>query len=119
MFDSAETFWTLATQNYFFEENIFNNAQVRRSDSGRNINSTFILWYNGKSLWYQNFNLKPIRKVGGSQSNVDFDAADSCCLYVTTEKAMNCQSDILSIQNDNWKKNFVLLYDSTSRQDAN
>ena len=54
----------------------------------------------------------------GGQPIVEFVAADTCCLYVTTKKAMNFQDDIPSIPIDNSKEHFVLLFGLTSVQDA-
>ena len=58
------------------------------------------------------------RILRGGQPIVDFDAADSCRLYVTTMKTMNFQDDIASIPIDNFKDNYVLVFDLTSMQDA-
>ena len=54
----------------------------------------------------------------GDQLIVDFDAADKCCLYVTTINSMNFQDDILSIPIDNFEEDYVLVFDVTSIQDA-
>ena len=69
-------------------------------------------------IWYQQFDLRQIRILGGGQPIVDFDAADNCRLYVTRMKAMNFQDDILSIPIDNFKDHYVLVFDLTSMQDA-
>ena len=47
-----------------------------------------------------------------------FDAADNCCLYVTTMRALIFQDEVLSIPIDNSKDNYVLLFDLASMQDA-
>ena len=49
---------------------------------------------------------------------VDFDAADNCCHYVATMKAMNFQHDFPSIPIDDFKDHYVLVLDLTSMQDA-
>ena len=49
---------------------------------------------------------------------VDFDAAEFCCLYVTTMKAMNFQDAIPIIPIDDFKDHYVLVLDLTSMQDA-
>ena len=43
---------------------------------------------------------------------------DNCRLDVTTMKAMNFQNDIPSIQVDNFKDHYVLVFDLTSMQGA-
>ena len=66
----------------------------------------------------QQFGLRQIKILTGGQPIVDFDAADKCCLYVTTLKAMNFQDHIPSLPIGNFKNHFLPAYDLTSRQDA-
>ena len=99
----AKAFIIPARQNQFFQENIFNNAPVRRIAIATNTNFAFTGFYTENPFWYQQFDLRQIRILGGGQPIVDFDAADNCRLYVTTMKAMNFQDDIPSIPNDNFK----------------
>ena len=49
---------------------------------------------------------------------LDFDAADNCCLYVTTTEAMNFQGVFLSNPINNFIDHNVLVFDLTSMQDA-
>ena len=74
----AKTFIIRARQNQFNNENIFNNAPVRRISIAMNINSAFTGSYTEIPLWYQEFHLGQVRILTGSQPNVDFDAADHC-----------------------------------------
>ena len=113
----AKTFIIPARQNQFIQENIFNNAPVRRIAIAMNTNSAFNRSYTETPFWYQQYDLRHIRILRG-QPIVDFDAADKCRLYVTTMKAMNFQDDILSIPIDNFTDLFVLEFDLTSMQDA-
>ena len=85
----AKTFIMPARQNQFIQENTFNNAPVRQIANAMNTNSAFTGSYTENPSWYQQFDLKQIRTLRGNQPTVDFDAADNCCLYVTTMKAMN------------------------------
>ena len=87
----AKTFIFPARQNQFIQENIFNNASVRRIAIAMNTNSTFTGSYTENRFWYQQIDLRQIRILRGGQPIVDFDAADNCRLYVTTMKAMNFQ----------------------------
>ena len=107
-----------ARQNQFIQENIFNNAAVRQIAIAMNTNSAFTGSYTENPFWYQQFELRQIRILRGGQPIVDFDAADSCRLYVTTIKAMNFQDDIPSIPIDNFKDQYVLVFDLNSMQDA-
>ena len=98
----AKTFIISAEQNQFIQENIFNNAPVRRIAIAMNKKSAFTGWYTENPFWYQQFDLRQSRILRGGQPIVDFDAADICCLYVTM-KAMNFQDDISSIPIGNFK----------------
>ena len=68
--------------------------------------------------WYQQFGLRHIGLLRGGQSVVDYDTSDSCRLYVTTMRAMNCNDDLPSIPINNFKDHYVLVFDLTSMQDA-
>ena len=49
---------------------------------------------------------------------MDFDAADNCCLYIMTMRALNFQDGIPSIPIDIFKNHYVLVFDWTSMQHA-
>ena len=114
----AKTFILPARQNQFIQENIFNNAPVRRIAIAMNTNSAFTGSFTENPFSYQQFDLRQIRILRGGQPIVDFDAADISRLYVTTMKAMNFQDDIPSIPIDNLKDHYVLVFDLLSMQDA-
>ena len=114
----AKTFIIPARQNHFIQENIFNNAPIRRIAIAMKTNSAFTGSFFENPFWYQQFEHRQNRLFRGGQPIVKFDAADNCCLYVTKMKAMNFQDEILSIPIDNFKNHFVLVFDLTSMQDA-
>ena len=114
----AKIFFIPARQNQFIQENVFNNAPVRRIAIAMNTNSAITGSSTENPFWYQQFSLRRIRLLGGGQPIVDLDAADNCRFYVTTMKAMNFQDDIPSIPIDNFKDHYVLVFDLTSMQDA-
>ena len=115
---SAKIFIIPARQNQFFQENIFNNAPIRRIANAMNTNSAFNGSFTENPFWYQQFDLRQFRILRKGQPIVDFDTADNCRLYVTTMKAMNFQDDIPSIPIDDFKDQYVLVVDLTSMQDA-
>ena len=82
-------------------------------------NSAFTGSHTENPFWYQQFDLRQLRILRGSQPMADFDAADNCRLYVTAMKVMNFQDDIPSIPIDNFKDHYVLVFDLTSLQDDN
>ena len=114
----AKTFIIPARQNQSIQENIFNNAPIRRIAIAMNTISAFTGSFTENPFWYQQFDLRQIRILRGGQPIVDFDTADNCRLYVTTMKAMNFQDDIPSIPIDDFKDHYVLVFDLTSMQDA-
>ena len=114
----AKTFIIPARQNQFIQENIFNNAPIRRIAIAMNTNSAFTGSFTESPFWYQQFDLRKIRTLRGGQRIVDFDTADNCRLYVTTTKARNFQDDIPSIPIDDFTDHYVLVFDLTSMQDA-
>ena len=114
----AKTFIIPARQNQFIQQNIFNNAPVRRIAIAINTNSAFTGSYTENPFWYQQFEVRQIRKLRGGQPIVDFDTADNCRLYVTTMKVMNFQDDIPSIPIDNFKDHYVLVFELFSMQEA-
>ena len=83
-----------------------------------NTNFAFTGSYTENPFWYQQIDLRQIRILRGGQPIVDFDAADKCCLHLTTLKAMNFQDDIPSIPIDKFKGHYVLVFDLISMQNA-
>ena len=114
----AKTFIIPARQNQFIQENIFNNAPIRRIAIAMNTNSAFTGSFTKNPIWYQQFDLRQLKTLRGGQLISDFHTADNCRLYVTTKKAMNFQDDIPSIPNDDFKDQYVLVFDLTSMQEA-
>ena len=81
-------------------------------------NSAFTASFAENPFWYQQFDLRDIRILRGGQPIVHHDTTDNCRLCVTTMKAMNFQDDIPSIPVDNFRDQYVLVFDLTSMQDA-
>ena len=122
-YNYLETFANLfiipARQNQFLQGNTFNKAPNCRVALAMNTNSAFIGSYTENPFWYQHFDFRQIKSFWRVQPNLDFDAADNCCLYVTTMKAMNFQVDIPSVPIDNFQDSKVLVFDLTSMQNVN
>ena len=83
-----------------------------------NSNSAFTGSCTENPFWYQQFDLRKIRKLRRGQPIVDFDTADNCRLHGTTMRAMNFHDDFPSIPIDDFKDNYVLVFDLTSMQDV-
>ena len=72
----ANNFFLPARQNQFIQEYISNNVPFRRIAIAMNANSAFTGSYAELPFWYQQFNLRQIRKLRGDQSVVNFDVAE-------------------------------------------
>ena len=77
----AKTFIIPARQNQFIQENIFNNAPIRRIAIAMNSNSAFTGFFAENPFWYQQFDLRDIRILRGGQPIVHHDTTDNCRLY--------------------------------------
>ena len=66
----ATTFIIPARQNQFIQENIFNNAPIRRVAIAMNTNSGFTGSFTENPFWYQQFDLRQIRILRGGQQIV-------------------------------------------------
>ena len=114
----AKTFIIPAKQNQFIQENIFNNAPIRRIAIAKNTNSALSGSFTENPFWYEQFDFRQIRILRGGQPIVEYDTSSNCRLYVTTMKAMNFQDDIPSIPLNIFKDHYVLVFVLTSMQDA-
>ena len=72
----AKNFVIPARQNQFTQENIFNDAPVRRIALAMNTNSAFTGFCTENPFWYQKFYLRQIRILRRGQPIVDFDAVE-------------------------------------------
>ena len=61
----AKTFIIPARQNHFIQENLFNNARIRRVAIAMNTNSAFTGSFTENPVWYQQFDLRQIRILRG------------------------------------------------------
>ena len=114
----VKTFIISARQNQFIQENFFNNAPIRRIAIAMNTKSAYTGSFTKNPFWYQHFDPRQARILREGQPIVDFDAADFCCLYVTTMKAKNFQDDIRSIPIDKFKDDYAVVFDLILMQDA-
>ena len=76
----AKTVIIPARQNQFIQENIFNNAPIRRIAIAMNSNSAFTGSFAENPFWYQQFDLRDIRILRGGKPNVHHDTTDNCRL---------------------------------------
>ena len=82
----AKTFIIPGRQKQFTRKNFFNKAPAPGIAITMNTKSAFTGSYTENLFKYQKFGLRQINIIRRGQPIVDSDAADDCCLYVTTMK---------------------------------
>ena len=114
----ARTFIIPSGQNQFIQENVFNNAPIRRVAIAMNTNSAFTGHFQENPFLYQKFGLRELRIVRGDRAIVSVDTTNDCRAYVTTMKAMNFNEEIPASSHNLFQNHYVLVFDLTSLQDA-
>ena len=95
----ARTFIIPSRQNQFIQENVFNNAPIRKITVAMNTNSAVAGSFNENPFNYQQFYLRELRIFrGGSQFSLSpQDTTSPCHPYVTTMKEMQFNEDFLAL----------------------
>ena len=96
---NALTFIIPSGQNQFIQENVFNNAPIRRPAIAMNTNSAFTGNFQENPFHYEKFGLRELRIVRRDRAIVSLDATNDCRAYVTTMKALNFNEEIPSLPN--------------------
>ena len=115
---NPRTFIIPSGQNQFIQENVFNNAPIRRISIAMNTNSAFTGHFQENPFHYQKFGLRELRIVRGGRARVSADTTNDCRAYVTTMKAMNFSEEIPALPNNLFQNHYVLVFDLTSLEDA-
>ena len=114
----ARTFIIPSGQTQFIQENVFNNAQIRRIAIAMNTNSAFIGHFQESPFHYRKFGLRELRIVQGGRAIVSVDTTNDCRAHVTTMKAMNFNEEIPELPINLFQNHYVLVFHLTSLQDA-
>lgn len=114
-----KTFIIPKGQNQFIQENIFNNAPIRRLAIGMNTNSAFAGAKDKNPFHYQKLGLRQVKIFRSSQVIVDLDCVNNARAYVTTMRALKFDEDGPSIPVSEFDNHYVLVFDLTSTQEAN
>ena len=75
---TARTFIIPSGQNKFNQENVFNNAPIRRVVIAMNNNSSFTGHFQEKFFHYQKICLREIGIVRGDRAIVSLDTTNDC-----------------------------------------
>ena len=114
----ARIFIILSRQNQFIQENIFNNAPIRRVAVAMNTNSAVAGSFHKNPFSYQQFHLRELRFIRGGRAIVSLDTTSPCRPYVTTMKAMHFNEDFPALPMEDFQNHYILVFDLTSLQDA-
>ena len=80
----ARTFVIPSRQNHFIQENVFNNAPIRKIVVAMNTNSAVAGSLHENPFNYQQFHLREHRIIRSGRAIISLDTTSPCRLYVTT-----------------------------------
>ena len=112
----ARTFIIPSSQNQFIQENIFNNAPIRRIAAAMNTNSTAAGSFHENPFSYQQFHLRGL--IRGGRAIVSLDTTSPCRPCVTTMKAMQFNEDFPALPMEDFQNHYFLVFDLTSLQNS-
>ena len=115
----GKTFIIPNGQNQYIQENIFNNAPIRRLALAMNTNTAFTGSRDSNPFHYQKFGLREIKLVRGNQVVVNIDTSDDIRAFVTTMKALKFDEDGPGVPFSDYHNHYVLVFDLTSTQESN
>ena len=114
----ARTFIIPSRQNQFIQENVFNNAPIRRIAVAMNTNSAVAGSFHENPFNYQQFHLRELRIIRGGRAIISLDTTSPCRPYVTTMKARQFNEDFPALPMEDFQNHYILVFDLTSLQDA-
>ena len=114
----ARTFFIPSRQNQFIQENVFNNAPIRRIAVAMNTISAVAGSFLKNPFNYRQFHLRERRIIRGGRAILSLDTTSPCRHYVTTMKAMQFNEDFPALPMEDFQNHYNLVFDFTSLQDA-
>lgn len=117
--DLGKTFIIPSGQNQFIQENIFNNAPIRRLAWAMNLNTAFTGDRTLNPFHYRKFGLREIKIVRGNQVVYHVNYNNNSRAYITTMEALKYNDDGPAVAYDDYDNHFVNVCDLTSMQEAN
>ena len=110
----ARTFIIPSRQNQFIQENVFNNAPIRRIAVALNANSAVAGSFHENPFNYQQFNLSELKIIRGRRAIISLDTTSPCRPYVITMKAMQFNEVFPALPMENFQNHYILVFDLTS-----
>ena len=102
----ARTFLIPSRQNQFIQENVFNNAPIRRIAVAMNTNSAVAGTFYENPFNYQQFHLRELRIIRDGRANISLDTTSPCRPYVTTMKAMQFNEDFPALPMEDFRNHY-------------
>ena len=114
----ARTFIIPSSQNQFVQENVFNNAPIRRIAVAMKTYLAVAGSFHENFFNYHKFHLRELRIIRGGRAIVSIDTTSPCRSYVTTMKALQFNEDFPALSMEDFQNYNILVFDLTSIQDA-
>ena len=114
----ARTFIIPSRQNQFIQENVFNDAPIRRIAEAMNTNSAAAGSFREIFFNYEQFHLRELRIIRGGRAIISLDTTSPCRPYVTTMKALQFNEDFPALLMEDFQNHYIVVFDLTSLQDA-
>ena len=110
----ARTFIIPSRQNQFTQENILNNATIRKINIATKTNSAVAR----SSFNYQQFILRELRIIRSGRAIIFLFTTSPCRPNVTTMKAMHFNEDFPALPMEKFQSHYILVFELNSLQEA-
>ena len=109
----SKIFIIASRQKQLIQENIFNNAPIRRI-AAMNTNSAVSGSFHENPFSYQQFHLRELRLCGGRRAIVSLDTTFPCHPQVTAMKAMQFKECFPALPSEEFQNHYILVFDMNS-----
>ena len=114
----ARTFIIPSRQNQFIQENVSNNAPIRRIAVAMNTNLAVGGYFHENRFNYQQLHLRELRIIRGGRAFISLDTTSTCRPYLTTRKTMQFNEDFSALTMELSQNHCILVFNLTSLKDA-
>ena len=114
----ARTFIIPSRQNQCIQENVSNNAPIRRVAVAMNTTSAVAGSFYENPFNYHQFHLRELIIIRSGRAIISLDTTSPCRPYVTTMKAMQFNEDFPALPMEDFRNHYILVFDLTSLQES-
>ena len=101
-------------RTFIIQENVFNNAPIRRIAVAMNTNSAVAGSFHENLFNYQQFHLRELRIIRSGRAIISLDTTSPCRPYVTTMKAMLFNKVFPALPMEDLQNHYNLVFYLTS-----